>query len=75
MPAPDLRRRLGALSAMAAKTSAAEKRIVEAAAERRGVIQSRLDELRPKAISDAAAGDEYQTLIHERGRLDIVLGR
>jgi len=71
----EIRRRLAELSAMGGKAALAGVKIAEAAAGRRAVVQSRIDDLRPKALTDAAAAAEYQTLIEERGRLDQVIGR
>jgi len=69
-----MRRRLAELSAMGAKTARAGSAIAAAAVERREVIEAKIAELRPRVLTDSAAADEYQALIHERGQLDIVLG-
>lgn len=44
------------------------------AEERMADVDKRLAELRPKALTDQAAADEYQRLIVERGRLAQVHG-
>jgi len=59
---------------MGAKTARADSAIASAAAERREVVETKIADLRPKVLTDAAAAEAYQTLVHERGQLDIVLG-
>ncbi len=59
---------------MGAKTTRAGSAIASAAAERREVVEARIGELRSKFLTDSAAAEEYQTLVLERGQLDIVLG-
>lgn len=63
---------LGDLAALSAKTEAAERRILAQAERRLGVIAGRLDEIRPRALLDEAMADEYQRLILERGKLNLV---
>ena len=46
---------------------------MEAAEQRRAVIEADLAKLRPRVDLDADAADKYQDLIAERGQLDIVL--
>lgn len=41
--------------------------------QRAADVQQRLNELRPKAIADGAAGDEYQRMLIEQGRLNTIL--
>ena len=69
------RSRLGDLSGLAARTHAAELRILEEAERRREAVQSDLDKLKPRAIGDTSAGDEYQRLLVERGQLDIIIAK
>lgn len=59
---------LGQQSLRAAK---ADTEMTRAAEDRRNWIDARLEELRPTAETDAAAGDEYQSLIAERGHIDV----
>lgn len=66
---------LGDLAALSAKTEAAERRILERAEARLGEIAGRLNEIRPQALLDDAVSDEYQRLILERGRLNIVVAQ
>jgi hypothetical protein len=68
------RRQLGELAAMQAQTDAAERRILE-------IAEHKLDELEKSLASartDAMTGGDqakahYADLIHERGRLNIVI--
>jgi hypothetical protein len=70
---PDsLRADLAALAGDKAKTDAADGHIRETARARLEVVQARIDELKPKAMTDDAAGEEYQMLIAERGRLNLI---
>lgn len=71
----NVRRQIGELSSLAAKTDAAERKILEAAEKRLDWVQSRLADLRSKALVDAAAGKEYQELALERGRLNLVIAQ
>ncbi len=66
---------LGDLSALASKTEAAERRILAQAERRLDVIAGRLDEIRPRALLDDALSDEYQRLILERGKLNLVVAQ
>ena len=71
----EIRSRLGDLAALSAKTEAAERRILEHAEKRLGVIAGRLEEIRPRALLDDALADEYQRLILERGKLNLVVAQ
>jgi hypothetical protein len=72
---PDsLRRNLSDLSADASRANRSADEIIKAAGERRDVVTARMDELRPKTLTDPAAADEYGALVHERGQLDLVIG-
>lgn len=66
---------LGDLAALSAKTEAAERRIMTQAERRLGVIAGRLDEIRPRALLDETLADEYQRLILERGKLNLVVAQ
>lgn len=70
-----IRSRIAALSALAVKTQQTERRILEQAERRLGEIAGRLDEIRPRVLLDDALADEYQRLILERGKLDIVVSQ
>jgi hypothetical protein len=74
MNADELRKELAAGAKVSAHVAAGDAKILDAARERHAVVQARLDELRPKAVADGAAGEEYSSLVAERGRLDLVLG-
>lgn len=71
----EIRSKLGDLSALAAKTEATERRILENAEKRLAVIADRLDEIRPRVLLDESLSDEYQRLILERGKLGIVVAQ
>lgn len=64
---------LGSLGRLSAKTNAAEQKILDAAVARRDEVNARLEAIRPDAILHA--GEEYQALVLERGRLDIVIAQ
>ena len=64
---------LGRIERMLQEVKEADKQIRAAAEHRLGVVNARIEELRPTAISDEAAGAEYQKLVHERGVLHGVL--
>lgn len=73
---PDsLRQNLSDLAGQQAKAAASGGKIHDSARVRLGVVQARMEELRPKALTDQAAADEYQALTEETGRLNIVLGQ
>ena len=74
MSAEEARKLLAGLRELQVMTARAGARIRDGAVARRGVVDSRLEELRPAGIGDAAAGAEYQALVEERGRLDRVIG-
>ena len=67
--------RLGDLSALASKTEAAERRILDQAEKRLGVIAGRLEEIKPRVLLDESLSDEYQRLILERGKLGLVVAQ
>ena len=67
------KRRLAHLAGLGAITQQTERRILDAATERLGVVQGDLDRLRPRAIADGAAGDDYQRLTLEAGQLHTVI--
>lgn len=69
------RRQLAELGELSHKTESTEKRILDAAERRLDIVQARLHELQGSAIIDKGAGAEYQNLVLERGRLDIVIAQ
>jgi hypothetical protein len=69
------RTRLTHLAGLAARTDAAELKILEAAEDRRAAISADIEKLRPRVNLDDEAGDKYMALITERGQLDTVAGR
>ena len=74
MLSPELTGLLSEFAALAAKTNASEKRILELAHARDTEVRERLDHLRPLTASDDEAAKEYRTLTLERGKLAQVIG-
>jgi hypothetical protein len=70
----DLKTSLEGVQKSAADADGAGCKIVEAAEERMAIVDKALDELRPKALTDIAAANEYLDLIEESGRLALVIG-
>jgi len=68
-----LRRDLADGAAASQRADSSAEQIRAAAAQRRAVVQQRIDELVPLVQRSPSAADEYQALVAERGRLDIVL--
>lgn len=72
---PDmLKRHLADGAALTQSVQRSGEAIKQAARERREHVSARIAELAPRVHTDAAAGDEYEAMIAERGRLDLVLG-
>lgn len=70
-----IRSRIADLSALAAKTQATERRILEQAERRLEQIAGRLKEIKPRVLLDESLSDEYQRLILERGKLGLVVAQ
>lgn len=70
------RKQLGTLAGLAAKTEAAERKILASAEKRLAVVQAQIDRARPgvEAAPDAAQ-DRYLELVRERGQLHQVIAR
>lgn len=71
----DLQSQLSSGAGAAARADASRGKIAEAAAARLDDVRGRLNELRGRAVTDAAAGEEYEALTVESGRLEMVLAR
>ncbi|WP_431860155.1 hypothetical protein [Azospirillum sp.] len=69
------KRRLVHLAGLAEKTAETERRILAAAEERLAAVCADLDKLRPRALTDQDAGEQYQALTLERGQLETVIAR
>jgi hypothetical protein len=69
------RRQLGELGALATRTEADERRILEAAEKRLERVEGELDSARAVAMGAPADADRYQALIEERGRLNQVIAQ
>lgn len=70
------RAHLGELHGLAAKTEAAERRILQSAEERLDAVNASLERLRPgvEAAPDASQ-DRYLSLVEERGQLHTVIAK
>jgi hypothetical protein len=69
------RRRLGHLAGLAAKTEAAEKQILASAQSRLEAVDRDLNRLRPRAVVDDDAGEQFETLTRERGQLQNIIAQ
>lgn len=69
------RSRLLHLAGLAAKTEATERQILAAAEARLAAVRADLDKLRPRALTDAAAGDRYRELTLEAGQIETVIAQ
>ena len=70
-----LKRRLVELSSLANKSSATSKKIIHAASERLDVVNKNILKIRPRVIQDEESAKTYRKLIHERGKLTLLLGK
>ena len=70
------RAHLGELHGLAAKTEAAERRILERAEARLEEVSAAIERQRPgvEAASDSSQ-DRYLSLVEERGQLEIVIAK
>lgn len=64
---------LTSLSVMAAKTEAAERKILKAAEERLDAVKQQMLEMRWHALVDGRTSEEYLTFVQEVGRLQQVI--
>lgn len=71
----DVRRRLGQAAGMLAKSKAQGDAITSGASARYDQVVKRLEELRPKAVMDRDAANEYLELTKEKGALLRTLSR
>ena len=58
---------------MRLKTKSSEQAILDGAKQRLDVVNSKINDIRPMAITDDTS--EYQKLIMERGRLNLVIAQ
>lgn len=63
------RRRLAHIGGIARRTDDTERAIRAAAEERLATVTGDLARLKPRALTDADAGEAYQRLVLERGQL------
>lgn len=75
MSIENTRRQLGELSALSKKTDDAERRILESAEKQLAVLQEKIATLRPAALLDPDKGREYQLLVSDRHRLQVVIAQ
>ena len=73
MTPDELKKRLANVHHQSVKANRADRNIMGAARTRRDQVGERLAELRGEAQTDEAASAEYQDLLKERARLDLVL--
>jgi hypothetical protein len=70
------RRQLGELAAMQAQTEAMERRILTIATDKLDKLTGELQAARVAAMTDGdEAQSKYADLVHERGRLELVISR
>lgn len=65
--------RLLDIARQSARCDAADESIRKAAEQRLAKVEKLIAELRPKALADDKAGEQYQALILERGQLHQLL--
>lgn len=70
-----LRADLAGLSRDAVRADLSARRIVEAAEERRRAVGAEMDAAAEAVQTDDDAAERYQSLVLERGRLDLVAAR
>lgn len=74
--ADKVRKKLGELASLTARTEEDERRILDRAVKRRDVVQAAIERARPGIETAPEEGQErYQALITERGHLDLVIAR
>ena len=66
---------LGELAGLAAKTDAAERRILENAERRLADVQRELDGIKGAEFGTADQQEHYSDLIKERGQLQLVIAK
>jgi hypothetical protein len=70
------REKLGDLGAIAHKTEAAERKILESALTRREAVEAQIKRARAGiAAAPKSTEDRYLDLVSERGQLDVVISR
>lgn len=69
------RRRVAHLHALDHATTAAERRILDAAEKRLAVVEAEITQARRRALVHDGAADRYMELTEERGRLLEVIRR
>lgn len=73
MTPDELKKRLANVHHQSVKAARADHNLLAAARDRRDQVSERLSELRGEAQTDETAAAEYQDLLKERARLDLVL--
>ena len=69
----EIRERLKAGLSVSGQIQRQRDYIYRTVEQRAADVQQRLDQLRPSAITDRGAGDEYQRMLVEQGRLNTML--
>ena len=75
MSTDNTKRKLAELGAMSSRTDAAERRILESAESQLQKMQARIAEIRSAALLKGTDTDEYQRLIADRHRLQVVVAQ
>ena len=70
-----VRRRSVQLEALRHRVDATERKIREASEDRLARVNSDIEKLRSRAVTDEEVARRYQDLIEERGRLQLVIGQ
>lgn len=69
------RQRLTDLEGLSLRTAQAERNILAAATARLDAVNADLNRLRPRALTDEDAGEEYTALVSERGQLQTIIAQ
>lgn len=69
------KRKLAELGALSSRTDGAERRILESAESKLQKMQARIAELRHAAMLGGAEAEEYQRLVADRHRLQVVVAQ
>lgn len=75
MLADEMKKSLGALSELSARTEAADRRIHKQAIKALDSVNQKIEALRPQALASEEAGARYRALILQRGKLAMVVAR
>lgn len=71
----NIKSQLADIAVLQAKTNKAGSKIYDSALQRLSEVNVRIQEIRPKVMTDNDLADEYIDLIDERGHLQRVIAR